>query len=186
MRLTCLKSAAYVFRMTLTNLNPAGGRAFLATSAGSDVIDFGPDHGADWPLWSIRSLTDGNDLGLSTGLCDRLRGWADQYASHMSDDYEWEPDFDHIHFDEVGDRLAAEVATELGSNYSVRRTTGDTYPWWRSTEPPTNTYAAAVLASWIAAHDRETEERQSLRAAGVVIAADIGTAFLPTKAETEP
>ncbi len=165
--------------MALTNLNPGGTRASVNTNAPPSTLDFGPEHGADWPLWTEQGLISAEDLRLSPDLCGQLRAWSSEYGWHMGHDYEWDQDFDHVAFDRTGDALAAAVAMELGSDYSVRRTTGDAYPWWQSQDDPTNPRAAATFASWILEEERESARHAANDSS---VAANVALTFPPRRA----
>lgn len=77
------------------------------------TIDMSCDYGADWPLWAD-GMTDGESLGLSPALAQKLLAWNDYYLAHARPNQSWlvskESDARWL---EEGRRLSEHLRAEL-------------------------------------------------------------------------
>lgn len=80
-----------------------------------------PDWGHPWPLWESDAGPDMSpqDYGLSPGLTKRLRRWYDTWYRETEPGEPWRDRALHRRWREEGDRLAEDLQTELGDDFSV-------------------------------------------------------------------
>jgi hypothetical protein len=113
------------------------------------IITFGPDYGADHPLWLADGLADLDGLHLDPHLATRLAQWSEHWEAHFrweTDD--WPAGQPERWWLEEGDRLPTEVAAALGSEFAVGGLAGG---YLRSGAPPDQPEAAAVMREYVRA-----------------------------------
>jgi len=91
----------------------------------------------DLPLW-LDGLLERDDIALDPSTWAGLAAWADYFATYYTTSYEWRSGADPDWYRQEGDRLATQVAREIGSDYAVSHA-GTVF---RSRNAPTNREAA--------------------------------------------
>jgi hypothetical protein len=92
---------------------------------------------SDLPLW-LDGLLERDDVALTPATWDALAAWSDYFLNFYNTSYHWKAGADPVWYRKEGDRLAALVAEEIGSQYAVSH--GETV--FRSFKAATNPGAA--------------------------------------------